>query len=159
MLQLHRWSPSQFQLNLSEFREAFISPTRELLLLLSYQCEALLLPLITGNSINSDHPETFNYESLQNPYSSAFSASVPSRSDSRENMPCTSGSVTVVSDYDFLCENNLSKCSGYPFVCDVNSLAWGVCGDNYNQHKDTFFQRTSFCVWQPWCDCPCFLPT
>lgn len=144
MLQLHRWSPSQFQLNLSEFREAFISPTRELLLLLSYQCEALLLPLITGNSINSDHPETFNYESLQNPYSSAFSASVPSRSDSRENMPCTSGSVTVVSDYDFLCENNLSKCSGYPFVCDVNSLAWGVCGDNYNQHKDTFFRELLF---------------
>lgn len=46
-LQLHRWSP-EFQLNLSEYREAFISPTRELLLLLSYQCEALLLPLTTG---------------------------------------------------------------------------------------------------------------
>lgn len=48
ILQVHKWDPSQFQLNLSEFREAFISPTRELLLLLSYHCEALLLPLITG---------------------------------------------------------------------------------------------------------------
>lgn len=48
VLQLHKWDPSQFQFNPSEFREAFISPTRELLLLLSYQCEALLLPLVTG---------------------------------------------------------------------------------------------------------------
>lgn len=48
ILQLHKWGPSQFQFNLSEFREAFISPTRELLLLLSYQSEALLFPLITG---------------------------------------------------------------------------------------------------------------
>lgn len=48
ILQLHKWGPSQAQLNLSEFREAFISPTRQLLLLLSYQCEALLLPLNTG---------------------------------------------------------------------------------------------------------------
>jgi hypothetical protein len=48
ILQLQKWHPSQAQLNLSEFREAFISPTRQLLLLLSYQCEALLLPLITG---------------------------------------------------------------------------------------------------------------
>lgn len=48
VLQLRKWDPSQFQLNLSEFREAFISPTKELLLLLSYQCEALLLPLVTG---------------------------------------------------------------------------------------------------------------
>lgn len=49
ILQLHKWGASQCQLNLSEFREAFISPTRELLLLLSYQCEALLLPLVTGD--------------------------------------------------------------------------------------------------------------
>lgn len=48
ILQLHRWGPSHPQLNLSEFREAFISPTRQLLLLLSSQREALLLPLITG---------------------------------------------------------------------------------------------------------------
>lgn len=48
ILQLLKWGPSQAQLNLSEFREAFISPTRQLLLLLSYQCEALLFPLITG---------------------------------------------------------------------------------------------------------------
>lgn len=48
VLQLLKWGSSQPQLNLSEFREAYISPTRQLLLLLSYQCEALLFPLITG---------------------------------------------------------------------------------------------------------------
>lgn len=46
ILQLRKWAPSKFNIDLSEFREGFISPTRELLLLLSYQCEALLLPLV-----------------------------------------------------------------------------------------------------------------
>ena len=59
-------------------------------------------------------------------------------------MPCTSGSVAVICDNDFLCENKFSKCSGYPFVCDVNSLAWGLCGDDYDQHKDTFFRELLF---------------
>lgn len=48
ILQLQKWGPSYPKLNLSEFREAFISPTRQLLLLLSCQYEALLLPLLTG---------------------------------------------------------------------------------------------------------------
>ena len=48
VLQLLKWGPSHPQLNLSEFRQAYISPSRQLLLLLSYQCEALLLPLIAG---------------------------------------------------------------------------------------------------------------
>lgn len=48
VLRLRKWDQSQFQLNLSEFREAVISPTREVLVLLSYQSEALLLPLIAG---------------------------------------------------------------------------------------------------------------
>jgi hypothetical protein len=60
VLQLHKWGPSQFNIDLSEFREGFISPTRELLLLLSYQCEALLLPLVAGK-----------YTS-KNPYVSVF---------------------------------------------------------------------------------------
>lgn len=51
LLQLHKWEPSQLQLKLSEFREAFISPSRQKLLLLSHHSEALLLPLITGNNL------------------------------------------------------------------------------------------------------------
>lgn len=52
ILQLRKWCPSQFPFDLSEFREAFISPTKELLLLLSYHCEALLFPLIPGNILS-----------------------------------------------------------------------------------------------------------
>lgn len=48
VLQLLKWEHSHFQLNLAEFHEAFISPTREQLLLLSYNREAVLLPLVNG---------------------------------------------------------------------------------------------------------------
>ncbi|KAL9270007.1 hypothetical protein AKJ16_DCAP21166 [Drosera capensis] len=78
LLQLHRWDHSQVQLDLSEYREAFISPTKELLVLLSYHCEALLLPLIRDNAfrINDD---TDRSENQQIPLgSSAPSKSVPS---------------------------------------------------------------------------------
>lgn len=53
ILQLQKWGPSEYQLQLSKFREGFISPTREILLLLSYHCEALLLPLARGELSNS----------------------------------------------------------------------------------------------------------
>lgn len=49
ILQLHKWDPSETQIGLSDFREAFLSPTREILLLHSYEKEALLLPLIKGD--------------------------------------------------------------------------------------------------------------
>lgn len=49
ILQLHKWGSSEDKLDLSEFHEAFLSPTRQTLLLLSYQHEALLLPLMTGD--------------------------------------------------------------------------------------------------------------
>eukprot|EP01018_Ginkgo_biloba_P020370 Gb_30364 [translate_table: standard] len=44
VLKVHSWD--QVPLDLSEFKEASLSPTRDLLLLLTYQCEALLLPLV-----------------------------------------------------------------------------------------------------------------
>jgi hypothetical protein len=49
ILQLNKWDPSEIQTGLSEFREAFISPTREILLLHSLQKEALLFPLVKGD--------------------------------------------------------------------------------------------------------------
>lgn len=51
ILKLHNWDPSEVQIELSDFREAFISPTREVLLLHSYQSEALLLPLVKGDCV------------------------------------------------------------------------------------------------------------
>ncbi|KAM3708731.1 hypothetical protein ACJW31_02G119000 [Castanea mollissima] len=107
ILQLHKWGPSQAQLNLSEFREAFISPTRQLLLLLSYQCEALLLPLNIGNSVKSDGLEGSHDRSSKDPG-----------------------------------ESSMSDCC--TFLGDVNSLAWGICGDTYDQHKDTSFRELLF---------------
>lgn len=59
ILQLHKWDLSHPKLKLSEFREAFISPTRQLLLLLSSQYEALLLPLLTGEFYTSPPPVPF----------------------------------------------------------------------------------------------------
>lgn len=61
LLQLHKWEPSQFQLKLSEFREAFISPSRQLLLLLSYHSEALLLPLVAGNNLFLSYSYVYVY--------------------------------------------------------------------------------------------------
>ncbi|ONI01941.1 hypothetical protein PRUPE_6G168600 [Prunus persica] len=147
ILQLHKWGSSQAQLNLSEFREAFISPTRQLLLLLSYQCEALLIPLITGNSTASNNLESNSDESLQSPGSSAFCSqdlTAPGGSDSgRGDMPCTSGS-TLDFDNDFTFQREISRSKTYPFVGDVNSLAWGICEDTYNQHKDALFSEILF---------------
>lgn len=51
VLQLRKWSPSEFPYNPSSFREGFISPTRRSLLLLTYDSEALWFPLVKGNFI------------------------------------------------------------------------------------------------------------
>lgn len=67
LLQLHKWEPSQLQLKLSEFREAFISPSRQQLLLLSYHSEALLLPLVAGNNLLSnsyEYAHAFHFTSV-----------------------------------------------------------------------------------------------
>ncbi|XWS41450.1 hypothetical protein CRYUN_Cryun17cG0082900 [Craigia yunnanensis] len=137
ILQLHKWGPSKLPLNLSEYREAFISPTRELLLLLSYQCQALLLPLITGYSVEADFLESCYDESPQN------SDLLACRSNSKDDIPCTSGSA-MDSDNGISLERRFSRSNSYPFLCDVNSLAWGVCGDTYNRHKDGLFRELLF---------------
>uniref|UniRef100_A0A2P2LNY5 Uncharacterized protein LOC105123888 isoform X3 n=1 Tax=Rhizophora mucronata TaxID=61149 RepID=A0A2P2LNY5_RHIMU len=146
ILQLHKWNPSQFQYNLSEFREVFISPSRELLLLLSYHCEALLLPLVSGESINCNETDNCYGKSLQNQSSGGLflqSVSESSRSDSKEEFQSSSASV-VDFDNGFSLEHNFSRSNDCPFVCDVNSLAWGSCADPYNQHKDASFRELLF---------------
>lgn len=47
-------------------------------------------------------------------------------------------------DNGFSLDRNFSRSNSCPFVCDVNSLAWGVCGDTYNQHNDTSFRELLF---------------
>ncbi|XWS44819.1 hypothetical protein CRYUN_Cryun15aG0081700 [Craigia yunnanensis] len=134
ILQLHKWGPSELPLNLSEYREAFISPTRELLLSLSYQCQALLLPLITGDSVDADVLESCYDEGPQN------SDLLACRSNSKDDIPCTSGSA-MDSDNGISLKRRFSRSNSYPFLCDVNSLAWGVFGDAYNQHRDGSFRE------------------
>ncbi|KAG5245302.1 Glycoside hydrolase, family 19, catalytic [Salix suchowensis] len=146
ILQLHKWPPSKFNIDLSEFREGFISPTRELLLLLSHQCEALLLPLVAGESVNNCVSEPVDDERLQCRSSEVLNSELcteSSRSDLKDDIPCTSASV---GDFDngFSLENGFLRSNSYGFVYDVNSLAWGVCGDTYNQHKEASFREFLF---------------
>ncbi|OVA08128.1 Spatacsin [Macleaya cordata] len=148
ILRLQKWGPSEAQINLSEFREAFISPTRELLLLLSYQCEALLIPLISGeDSMNRDDLGTCYSENYQDSGSLNFSSSAlaaSSRSDSLDDIPCTSETVEDVSDSAFSFKSRSSRSKHYPVLSDVNSLAWGHCGDAYDQHKRAAFRELLF---------------
>ncbi|KAJ7945315.1 Spatacsin [Quillaja saponaria] len=137
ILKLNKWGPSQAQIKLSEFREAFISPTRQILLLLSYQCEALLLPLMTGdshcNNLESDYDCHNQNPGLSTHYSQA--SSVPTKSDLIDDVPCTSGSGMDV---------DTDSCIESKSISDVNSLAWGACDDTYNHHDDASFRELLF---------------
>ncbi|KAG7544556.1 Spatacsin C-terminal domain [Arabidopsis suecica] len=130
LLQLHKWEPSQLQLKLSEFREAFISPSRQLLLLLSYHSEALLLPLVAGRSIGSEVSVSCHSEEPNSPTFSGGS-DPPSGSDVGSGEP---GFV----------DNFSSSCNSFPFIFDAKSVAWGSCGDTYNRHKDPLFRELLF---------------
>ncbi|XP_042492983.1 uncharacterized protein LOC122072667 isoform X2 [Macadamia integrifolia] len=144
VLQLQKWGPSEVQLNPSEYREAFISPTRELLLLLSYQCEALILPLIAGDCMKINNHCRYHLEGHQSSSSLASCSAVCERSGSVDNTPCTSGSAESVTDGAYSIGRNSARSEQYPVVCDVKSLAWGHCGDTYNQHKDASFRELLF---------------
>lgn len=64
ILQLRKWAPSEFQYNPLDFREGFLSPTREFLLLLSYNFEALLFPLVKGSYLAIIFVLKFMYSTL-----------------------------------------------------------------------------------------------
>ncbi|KAK7358900.1 hypothetical protein VNO77_00841 [Canavalia gladiata] len=143
ILQLNKWDLSETQIGLLDFREAFLSPTREILLLHSYEREALLFPLIKGESRFSGPESGYGYDN-QNPGSSTLSseATRPSRSVLVNDSPCTSGS-----DVDIKANVSEIKCSrsnSYPYISDVNSLAWACCGDGYDQHNDALFRELLF---------------
>ncbi|KAG7539862.1 Spatacsin C-terminal domain [Arabidopsis thaliana x Arabidopsis arenosa] len=130
LLQLHKWEPSQLQLKLSEFREAFISPSRQLLLLLSYHSQALLLPLVAGRSIGSEVSVSCHSEE---PNSPTFSGG----SDPPSGSGVGSGEPGFVDNFS-------SSCNSFPFIFDAKSVAWGSCGDTYNRHKDPLFRELLF---------------
>ncbi|KAI9108709.1 hypothetical protein K1719_020356 [Acacia pycnantha] len=145
ILQLHKWGSSEAKFNLSEFHEAFLSPTRQTLLLLSYQHEALLVPLITGDSHGSDSKSSHDRYSNHGPGVSTHCSQEltrPSRSEWVNDLPCTSGSENRFDS--FPAETECSRSDSYPFISDVNSFTWGLCGENYDQHSDASFGELLF---------------
>ncbi|KAL3527892.1 hypothetical protein ACH5RR_012548 [Cinchona calisaya] len=150
ILQLHKWRPSEVQLlrNLSDFREAFISPSRELLLLLSYKCEALLLPLVKEQSSDSKDPDNSCCEELENPISLDSRSVEITRTGASADLRETSLGTLETMDVDLTNDStettSFSGCGGGSFVSDVISLAWGVCGDTSNQHEESSFRELLF---------------
>ncbi|KAK4269934.1 hypothetical protein QN277_023028 [Acacia crassicarpa] len=145
ILQLHKWGSSEAQLNLSEFHEAFLSPTRQTLLLLSYQHEALLVPLITGDSHGSDSKSSHDRYSNHGPGVSTHCSQEltrPSRSEWVNDVPCTSGSEIQFDSYPT--ETKCSRSDSFPFISDANSFTCGLCGENYDQHGDASFGELLF---------------
>lgn len=96
-----------------------------------------------GDPVKSDGLEGSLDRSSKDPGSFFEAPAVSSRSDSRDNMAGTSGSVVDFdNDFSHQGESSMSDCC--TFLGDVNSLAWGICGDTYEQHKDTSFRELLF---------------
>ncbi|XP_056159194.1 uncharacterized protein LOC115681990 isoform X4 [Syzygium oleosum] len=142
VLQLQKWSPSRAELNLSEFREAFMSPTRRLLLLLSYQCEAALLPLLRGNSNIVNYSECCGDDGTSQDHGSS-PLTEHNTSNLGNDLPSTSGQATEC-DVEFFYRSSFPGDGSCPFISDVTSLAWGACGDTYSHHQDTPFKEFLF---------------
>nr|KYP67560.1 hypothetical protein KK1_023904 [Cajanus cajan] len=144
ILQLHKWDPSKTGIGLLDFREAFLSPTREILLFHSYEREALLLPLSKGELHSGGAEGGCDYDN-QNPGSSNLSAEASTRPSSSvlvNDSPCTSG-LDIDIDTD-LAEIKCSRSNSYPYISDVNSLAWARCEDSYDHHNDASFREVLF---------------
>ncbi|RAL44025.1 hypothetical protein DM860_014162 [Cuscuta australis] len=133
ILQLHKWPPSKHELELSEFREGFLSPTREKLLLLSYHREALLLPLVRENHIED------NSTSLAS-WMPTFVA--PCLAEQEDDILGTSKSIEM--DGINTPGNHYRMSNNFPFIYDVNSLTWGICEDPYGQYEDKPFTEHLF---------------
>ncbi|KAK7399452.1 hypothetical protein VNO78_10634 [Psophocarpus tetragonolobus] len=142
ILNLHKWDLSETPIRFSDFREAFLSPTRETLLLHSYEREALLLPLGELNSGGDEGGYAYDNHNRGSSNVSLDASTRPSRSVLVNDSPCTSGS-------DIHIDTNLagitcSRSNSYPYISDVNSLAWACCEDGYDQHNDTSFREVLF---------------
>lgn len=100
--------------------------------------------LLAGES-HSCGPESGYDCDNHNPDSSTISSQAftrPSRPGLVNDSPCTSGSEIGI-DTD-LAEIKCSRSNSYPFISDVNSLAWARPGDSYDQHNDASFRELLF---------------
>ncbi|KAL0350037.1 UNVERIFIED_CONTAM: hypothetical protein Sradi_4152900 [Sesamum radiatum] len=139
VLHLRKWGPSEFPFNPSNFKEGFISPTRKSLLLLSYDSEALFLPLVKGRCVKDKDPEIIPDETFINPPE----LGVPSISGSGENISGYSGSVDLDGGIDYA-PGLIFSGSTPAFISDVDSVAWGLCADTFDRHEEASFQELLF---------------
>lgn len=105
------------------------------------------LPIFLAESpIDDNISESCLNECLQNQSPAAFGSHPsmePSWSDSQDNISLADISVADL-DNGFSGEHRFLKSNNYPFICNVNSLAWGVCGDTYDAHEDVSFREFLF---------------
>ncbi|GER35123.1 spatacsin, partial [Striga asiatica] len=137
VLQLRKWGPSDIPYNLSDYREGFISPTRKSVLLLSYDSEALLIPLDKGQSMNNEDPQVTSKRTSIDPYES----SIPN--DSRENMFGVSEYLDSDNDIGNTAPTSSPRCED-AFISDIRSVAWGLCGDSCDQLDESSFRELLF---------------
>ncbi|XP_024990189.1 uncharacterized protein LOC112524555 isoform X3 [Cynara cardunculus var. scolymus] len=174
IVQLHKWEPSRLQVNLAQFREAFLSPTRELVLLLSYHNKGLLLPVGKGK-----HPNLIVYSMIK-PGSCRFEdvCSLFSAGEAVNNNGCGIGDLQkpeflqsslpqfaatsepgvsvddrinsdpadMGPDNTFSIQTDLKRSNSYPMLSNINSLAWGICENSNNQHEGALFRELLFVV-------------
>ncbi|OIT05985.1 hypothetical protein A4A49_31582 [Nicotiana attenuata] len=143
ILQLQKWGSSQVQVNLSDFCEGFISPRRELLALLSYHCEALLLPLDKGKSIN-DPQISKSFQNADTLSSCSVECMVLGKTELGNDCESTSQSIETK-----LCNINTTtvdfeRSNSFPSISDVNTVAWGICEDLCSQHDSVPFKELLF---------------
>ncbi|CAI9109170.1 OLC1v1008939C1 [Oldenlandia corymbosa var. corymbosa] len=150
VLQLHKWRQSEvdFLRNLSEFRQGYISPSRELLLLLSKHCEALLLPVVKEKPRTSSDTANVSCQGLEDvDCAPSRLAKVSGSAEVPELTEASSGtSVKVDADLakDFTRETGFLGSHGCGFISDVHSLAWANCENASSEHEDTPFRDILF---------------
>ncbi|KAL3339711.1 hypothetical protein AABB24_028361 [Solanum stoloniferum] len=141
ILQLQKWGSSRVQVNLSDFCEGFISPRRELLLLLSYHREALLLPL--GKSTKDPQ----SYKNLQN-HDASFPCSLermfPGKTELGDDCESTSQSIEAETCNIKTEAVDFTGPISFPSISDVSTVAWGRCEDLCSQHDNVPFKELLF---------------
>ncbi|XP_059307984.1 uncharacterized protein LOC132059394 [Lycium ferocissimum] len=141
ILQLQKWGSSQVQVNLSDFCEGFISPRRELLVLLSYHCEALLLPL--GKNIKD--PQSFkNFHNQDASVSCSPERMVPGKTELGDGFESTSQSIETETCNQKTQSADFTGSNSFPSISDVSTVAWGMCEDLCSQHDSVPFKELLF---------------
>lgn len=156
LLQLRKWGPVRPKL--SDFHQFLISPTRELLLFLSYQSEALLISLLEGVfstlSLYFFVACIFSWllmckgcsdrfrEVVHNPKTSKFShpgKADPCFLDSTEK--CAQPNVYLGTETGNKFLHGRRSLLEQPTVLrNVRSVAWSHCGDAYNRNGESAFR-------------------